>query len=193
MVGRPRAVPRGGRARDRRDARRGNGMMNDRLTVGGDSVHLSDIPVPFLTVRANRDHIVPPDATAPLIDLVGSADKHELLVSTPATWAWSSGAPRRGRGAHDHQFIRNHCDPVYRARCRRRRPEISVVELGPALRSLLPFFTEIFEVSSTFVKEEVIDPGTGCSWTRMTHLAVTRWMASTATMTGYVAVRPLPG
>jgi polyhydroxyalkanoate synthase len=57
-----------------------NGMMNDRLTVGGDVVHLSDVTVPFLTVRANRDHIVPPDATAPLIDLVGSADKHELCL-----------------------------------------------------------------------------------------------------------------
>ena len=55
-------------------------MLNDRLTVGGDPVHLADIRVPFLTVRANRDHIVPPDATSPLIDLVGSPDKHELCL-----------------------------------------------------------------------------------------------------------------
>jgi polyhydroxyalkanoate synthase len=54
--------------------------MTDRLTVAGDVVHLRDITVPFLTVRANRDHIVPPDATAPLIDLVGSPDKHELCL-----------------------------------------------------------------------------------------------------------------
>jgi polyhydroxyalkanoate synthase subunit PhaC len=59
---------------------RDNGMLTDRLTMGGDSVHLHDIKVPFLTVRANRDHIVPPDATAPLIDLVGSPDKHELSL-----------------------------------------------------------------------------------------------------------------
>src|SRR3712207_9347815 len=57
---------------------RDNGMVTDRLTVGGDRVHLSDIRVPFLTVRADRDHIVPPEACAPLIDLVGSPDKHEL-------------------------------------------------------------------------------------------------------------------
>ena len=57
-----------------------NGMMTDRLTVGGDVVHLRDITVPFLTVRAERDHIVPPEATAPLIDLVGSEDKHELRL-----------------------------------------------------------------------------------------------------------------
>jgi polyhydroxyalkanoate synthase len=60
---------------------RDNAMVTDRLTVGGDPVHLSDITVPFLTVRADRDHIVPPDATAPLIDLVGSEDKHELRLN----------------------------------------------------------------------------------------------------------------
>ena len=59
---------------------RRNGMMTDRLSIGGDPVHLRDIQVPFLTVRANRDHIVPNDATAPLIDLVGSPDKHELCL-----------------------------------------------------------------------------------------------------------------
>jgi polyhydroxyalkanoate synthase len=59
---------------------RDNGMINDRLSVGGDPVHLRDITLPFLTVRAERDHIVPTDATAPLIDLVGSEDKHELAL-----------------------------------------------------------------------------------------------------------------
>jgi polyhydroxyalkanoate synthase len=59
---------------------RDNGMITDRLTIGGDRVHLSDITVPFLNVRAERDHIVPAAACAPLIDLVGSADKHELAL-----------------------------------------------------------------------------------------------------------------
>jgi polyhydroxyalkanoate synthase len=60
---------------------RDNGMVTDRLAVGGDRIHLADIRVPFLTVRADRDHIVPSEATAPLIDLVGSPDKHELRLS----------------------------------------------------------------------------------------------------------------
>ncbi len=59
---------------------RDNGMVTDRLTVGGDREHLADVRVPFLTVRADRDHIVPPDATASLIDLVGSPDRHELRL-----------------------------------------------------------------------------------------------------------------
>jgi polyhydroxyalkanoate synthase subunit PhaC len=59
---------------------RDNGMVTDRLRVGGDPVHLSDVRLPFLTVRAERDHIVPASASAPLIELVGSEDKHELLL-----------------------------------------------------------------------------------------------------------------
>jgi polyhydroxyalkanoate synthase len=57
-----------------------NAMVTDRLAVGGDRVSLSDITVPFLSVRASRDHIVEPPASAPLIDLVGSADKDELVL-----------------------------------------------------------------------------------------------------------------
>jgi polyhydroxyalkanoate synthase len=59
---------------------RDNGMVTDRLSVGGDPVHLKDVRVPFLTVRAEKDHIVPAEATAALIDLVGSEDKHELRL-----------------------------------------------------------------------------------------------------------------
>jgi polyhydroxyalkanoate synthase len=59
---------------------RDNGMVTDRLHVGGDPVSLRDITAPFLTVRADRDHIVPSDASAPLLDLVGSQDKHELRL-----------------------------------------------------------------------------------------------------------------
>jgi polyhydroxyalkanoate synthase subunit PhaC len=60
---------------------RENGMLTDRLSVGGDPVHLRDIRVPFLTVRADRDYIIPADASARLIDLVGSEDKHELRLA----------------------------------------------------------------------------------------------------------------
>jgi polyhydroxyalkanoate synthase subunit PhaC len=59
---------------------RDNGFMTDRLILGGDPVHLADIRCPFLTVLAERDHIVPEPATAPLIDLVGSPEKHQLRL-----------------------------------------------------------------------------------------------------------------
>jgi polyhydroxyalkanoate synthase len=59
---------------------RDNGLLADALEVGGDRVHLADIRVPFLNVLARRDHIVPEEAAAPLIDLVGSPDRHELRL-----------------------------------------------------------------------------------------------------------------
>jgi polyhydroxyalkanoate synthase len=59
---------------------RDNGLLADALEIGGDRVHLRDITVPFLNVLACRDHIVPEAAAAPLIDLVGSPDRHELRL-----------------------------------------------------------------------------------------------------------------
>ncbi len=60
---------------------RDNGMITDRLTLGGDRVHLADITTPFLAVLASRDHIIPQPAAEPVIDLVGSTDKHLLTLT----------------------------------------------------------------------------------------------------------------
>ncbi len=59
---------------------RDNGFITGRLAVGGDRVRLADVRCPFLTVLASRDHIVPAAAAAPLIDLIGAPDKHELRL-----------------------------------------------------------------------------------------------------------------
>jgi polyhydroxyalkanoate synthase len=60
--------------------RRDNGLVTDRLLLGGDRVHLADIRLPFLSVLGTGDHIVPQAAAAPLLGLVGSQDKHELRL-----------------------------------------------------------------------------------------------------------------
>lgn len=73
------ALP-GGVARQVAQMVHDNPMITDRLVIGGDRVHLSDIAVPFLHVLANRDDIIPEAAAAPLIGLVGSPDKHELRL-----------------------------------------------------------------------------------------------------------------
>lgn len=70
----------GGVARQLAEMVDDNAIVKDRLVIGGDRVHLSDITMPFLTVLANRDHIVPEASAAPLIDLVGSPDKQELRL-----------------------------------------------------------------------------------------------------------------
>jgi polyhydroxyalkanoate synthase len=56
-----------------------NRMLHGTMTVDGDpqgrTVDLGGITAPFLHVTAQHDHIVPPDASAPLIGMIGSTDK----------------------------------------------------------------------------------------------------------------------
>jgi ribosomal protein S18 acetylase RimI-like enzyme len=76
---------------------------------------------------------------------------------------------------------------------------VAVVELGPErCDALLRFFAALPEGDLTFIKEEVTDPETVRSWaTGATRGG--RWVAvdtggeDTDEVTGYVAVRPLPG
>jgi RimJ/RimL family protein N-acetyltransferase len=76
---------------------------------------------------------------------------------------------------------------------------VTVVELGPErCDALLRFFGSLPEGDLTFIKEEVTDPETVRSWTNGDGPGG-RWVAlddgttDDAEVTGYVAVRPLPG
>ena len=57
-----------------------NRLLHGTMEVGGRLVDLRDITVPFLHVAAEHDHIVPPAASAPLIGMVGSSDKEEVVL-----------------------------------------------------------------------------------------------------------------
>ena len=57
-----------------------NRLAKNELVVGGHPVDLGRITVPFLHVVAEHDHIVPRGATAPLIGLVGSPEKEEIVL-----------------------------------------------------------------------------------------------------------------
>jgi len=59
---------------------RENGMMQGTVRLGGDRVTLAGIRYPLLNVVATRDTIVPPAAARPILGLVGSADKEELVL-----------------------------------------------------------------------------------------------------------------
>ena len=72
---------------------------------------------------------------------------------------------------------------------------MSVVELGPEhCDALLRFFSGLPEGDLTFIEEEVTDPETVRSWASGEG-AGGRWVAvdDDGEVTGYVAVRPLPG
>jgi polyhydroxyalkanoate synthase len=52
-----------------------NKLMKGELVLGGKKVNLKAVTMPILTIYAAEDHLVPPSATKPLNDLVGSTDK----------------------------------------------------------------------------------------------------------------------
>ncbi len=52
-----------------------NRLVKGTLQIGGRTVDLKRIIMPVLTIYGEHDHIVPPSATKPLNDYVGSADK----------------------------------------------------------------------------------------------------------------------
>ena len=55
-----------------------NELIKGEFTLDGQTVDLKNVDMPVLTIYAKHDHIVPPDTTKPINDLVGSADK-ELM------------------------------------------------------------------------------------------------------------------
>jgi polyhydroxyalkanoate synthase len=59
---------------------RQNLLATGKVPLGGRTVDLADITVPFLSILGEKDHIVPPDGVGPLPRLVGSADVEELRL-----------------------------------------------------------------------------------------------------------------
>ncbi len=58
-----------------KDCYQENKLVKGELKVGDKSVNLKNITMPLLNIYATADHLVPPNATKPLNDLVGSTDK----------------------------------------------------------------------------------------------------------------------
>ena len=57
-----------------------NRLYEGTMQVGGREVDLGTITAPFLHVAAEHDHIVPKAASAPLIEMIGSKDKEEVVL-----------------------------------------------------------------------------------------------------------------
>ena len=56
----------------------GNGFVNGGIVIGERDVHLGLVEMPVLNIFAEQDHLVPPDASRALRDLVGTQDYSEL-------------------------------------------------------------------------------------------------------------------
>ncbi|MFM5918635.1 MAG: alpha/beta fold hydrolase [Novosphingobium sp.] len=57
-----------------------NALKEGRMKVGGRPVELGKVKAPFLHVTAEHDHIVTTGASAPLLGLIGSQDKEQVVL-----------------------------------------------------------------------------------------------------------------
>jgi polyhydroxyalkanoate synthase subunit PhaC len=57
-----------------------NKLYKNEFELGGRRVDLGNIRVPFLSVMAEHDHIVPYESAKDLINLVGSSDKRDIVL-----------------------------------------------------------------------------------------------------------------
>ncbi len=55
-----------------------NGFVNGGIVIGENEVHLGLVEMPVLNIFAEQDHLVPPDASRKLKELVGTEDYTEL-------------------------------------------------------------------------------------------------------------------
>jgi polyhydroxyalkanoate synthase len=58
----------------------GNKLFTGELVINGESADLGNITIPVMHAVAEHDHIAPYTATKPLLELVSSTDKHELIL-----------------------------------------------------------------------------------------------------------------
>lgn len=57
-----------------------NKFFKGELKQRGNVANLKNVTIPLMAVMAEHDHIAPYEATKPLLDLVGSEDRQELVL-----------------------------------------------------------------------------------------------------------------
>jgi polyhydroxyalkanoate synthase len=72
-----------------------NRLVNDALDLNGRPVRLKDIRTPLLNIYATQDHLVPPSASTPLEQRVGSRDYSSYAFPGGHIGIYVSGAAQR--------------------------------------------------------------------------------------------------
>jgi polyhydroxyalkanoate synthase subunit PhaC len=57
-----------------------NALYEGRMEIAGRKVDLGAITAPFFHAVAEHDHIVPSAASQPLVQMIGSKDKQEVVL-----------------------------------------------------------------------------------------------------------------
>lgn len=83
----------------------GNGFVKGGIVIGGNDVHLGMIEMPVLNIFAEQDHLVPPSASRPLRDLVGSDDYSELSFRGGHIGIYVSGRAQKEVPTAIHRWL----------------------------------------------------------------------------------------
>ena len=72
-----------------------NKFVNGGLEIDGRAVSLKNIKVPVLNIFAEQDHLVPPSASKPLKELIGTKDYTQLAFTGGHIGIYVSGRAQR--------------------------------------------------------------------------------------------------
>ena len=83
-----------------------NGLMHGGIRIGAEVVDLENLRMPVLNIYAEQDHLVPPDASRALRDLVGSDDYTELAFKGGHIGIYVSSRAQREVPQTIHDWLR---------------------------------------------------------------------------------------
>lgn len=88
-----------------RDFYQGNKLIEGGLKIGKKDVNLKNITMPVLNIYAEQDHLVPPSASIPLKDVVGTKDYTVLAFKGGHIGIYVSGRAQREVAPTIHSWL----------------------------------------------------------------------------------------
>jgi len=88
-----------------RDFYQGNKLIEGGLKIGSKDVDLKNIRMPVLNIYAEQDHLVPPSASTPLKDVVGTKDYTVLAFKGGHIGIYVSGRAQREVAPTIHSWL----------------------------------------------------------------------------------------
>ncbi|HET9482703.1 MAG TPA: class III poly(R)-hydroxyalkanoic acid synthase subunit PhaC, partial [Xanthomonadales bacterium] len=89
-----------------KDFYQGNKLVKGGLEIGGKNVDLKNIRMPVLNIFAEQDHLVPPAASRPLENLVGTKDYTQLAFKGGHIGIYVSGRAQREVPPAIHEWLK---------------------------------------------------------------------------------------
>jgi len=88
-----------------RDFYQGNKLVKGGLEIGGKAISLKDITIPVLNIFAEQDHLVPPSASRPLGEHIGTKDYTQLAFKGGHIGIYVSGRAQREVPPAIHEWL----------------------------------------------------------------------------------------